>query len=197
MQKQLAFKDGTIAYTLRKSARARRIRLAVYRDGSVTLTAPMRFDEAAAERFVQKNAEWLSAKVNFFKALPPVIPGAAGALLASHRGRRDYLKYKEQARSLVLQKIEHLNAGIKGQYRAVSIRNQKTCWGSCSKMGNLNFNYRILFLPERLQDYVIVHELAHLRELNHSPRFWLLVAAVIPDYVQIRKELRRLSVEMS
>ncbi|NBS67881.1 M48 family peptidase [bacterium] len=66
----------------------------------------------------------------------------------------------------------------------------RTRWGSCSKRGNLNFNYRILFLPPHLADYLIVHELCHLKEFNHSPRFWALVAQGCPNYHACKKELR-------
>ena len=75
-------------------------------------------------------------------------------------------------------------------YNKIYIKNQKTRWGSCSGKKNLSFNYRILFLPKKLQDYIIVHELCHLKELNHSKRFWSLVARVFPDYQNIRNELR-------
>jgi predicted metal-dependent hydrolase len=106
------------------------------------------------------------------------------------RPRREYLKYKEQARALVLQKLIVLNESFGFEYDRVSIRNQRSCWGSCSKKGNLNFNYKILFLPPRAQDYVLVHELAHLKEFNHSKDFWALVASVVPEYASLRKELK-------
>lgn len=75
----------------------------------------------------------------------------------------------------------------------VTIRNTVSRWGSASRAGNLNFNYRVLFLPPHLAEYVLVHELCHLRELNHSPRFWALVAETIPDWKERRRALRRVS----
>lgn len=184
MQKEINFQSSTIPYTLRKSSRARRMRLAVHRDGSVVLTTPVRTAAYKGEWFVQRHARWLMDKIAFFRQLPPVSPVA-------RYGRREYLQYKESARALALQKIDQFHSRLgAASYGRVSIRNQKTCWGSCSRKGNLNFNYKILFLPERLQDYVIVHELAHLSELNHSPGFWALVGSVIPDYRSLRRELR-------
>jgi len=83
-----------------------------------------------------------------------------------------------------------LSTACGASYARVSIKDQKTCWEVVRGKGNLNFNYKLLFLPEHLQDYVIVHELAHLSELSHSPRFWALVGTVIPDYAARRRELR-------
>lgn len=80
-------------------------------------------------------------------------------------------------------------------YRAITIRNQRTCWGSCSRKKTLSFNYKLIFLPARVQEYVVVHELCHLREMNHSPKFWTLVSQIIPDYTERRRELRRLGVQ--
>ncbi len=186
MQKEIIFESEAIPYTHRKSVRARRMRLAVHRDGSVVLTTPVRSAEYFGERFVYRHARWLLAKLRFFRGLPPVNPVA-------RYGRREYLAHKEEARELVMQKIAEFNARFgdaPATYGRVSIKDQKTCWGSCSRKGNLNFNYKILFLPTHLQDYVIVHELAHLRELSHSRRFWAVVGSVVPDYAARRRELR-------
>ncbi|MDP2363088.1 MAG: M48 family metallopeptidase, partial [Ignavibacteria bacterium] len=106
--------------------------------------------------------------------------------------RREYLAVKGQALKLAKQKIEEFNAIYNFRYQKISIRNQKTRWGSCSRKGNLNFSYRIIHLPEKHFDYIVVHELCHLKELNHSRDFWSLVAQTIPDYKEIRKEIRNL-----
>jgi len=92
---------------------------------------------------------------------------------------------------VITAKIKRYNELFQYRLGRVSIRNQRTRWGSCSKRGNLNFNYKILFLEESFADYIVVHELCHLQELNHSKRFWSLVAQVFPNYRQIRNELRR------
>ena len=103
---------------------------------------------------------------------------------------KHYLKHKEAARALVLERLEHFNQYYGYSWNRVAIRNQRRCWGSCTELGNLNFNYRLLFLPPELRDYIIVHELCHLKELNHSPRFWALVAEQLPEYNVYRKALR-------
>ena len=92
---------------------------------------------------------------------------------------------------MVHERLEYWNQFYGFAYKRVAIRNQRTCWGSCSELGNLNFSYKILFLPAHLADYIIVHELCHLEEFNHSPAFWAQVARTLPNYKTLRKELRR------
>ena len=104
--------------------------------------------------------------------------------------RRDYLKNREAARALVHERVSHWRAAYGFTVRKIAIRNQLTRWGSCSKNGNLNFNYRIVRLPPHLADYLIVHELCHLKEFNHSKAFWKLVQMTIPDFRKARKELK-------
>ena len=106
------------------------------------------------------------------------------------RNRRDYAKYKEHARSLVHARLAHFNQAYQFSWGRVAIRNQKSRWGSCSKRGNLNFSYRIALIAPELADYVIVHELCHLGEFNHSPRFWALVARACPEHRALRARLR-------
>jgi len=98
------------------------------------------------------------------------------------------------ARGFVHERLVAHNAHYGFAYKRVFIKNQKSCWGSCSERGNLNFNYKLAFLPPHIADYVIIHELCHLAELNHSPRFWSLVAQTCPEYKQRRKELRTIRV---
>lgn len=108
---------------------------------------------------------------------------------------KHYVEHKEQARKLIVSRLEYWNQFYGYTYNRVAIRNQKTCWGSCSSLGNLNFSYRILFLPPYIQDYIIVHELCHLAELNHSRNFWSLVEMTVPEHEHIRKELREIERE--
>ena len=112
--------------------------------------------------------------------------------IAVFRGtKRGYIKNKDISLQLVKNRVEYFNQFYKFHYNKISIKNQKTRWGSCSKKGNLNFNYKIIFLPKELQDYLIVHELCHLKEFNHSKKFWDLVKLKIPNLNQVSKMLRK------
>jgi predicted metal-dependent hydrolase len=102
-----------------------------------------------------------------------------------------YATHKEAARALVHERLAHYNQHYGFIYHRVSIKNTRSRWGSCSSLGNLNFNYKIIFLPAHLQDYIVVHELCHLSELNHSQAFWALVAEQVPNYAARIAELRR------
>ena len=102
------------------------------------------------------------------------------------------MQHKERARAFIKARARHF-AGLYGlRYNKISIRNQKTRWGSCSKKGNLNFHYKLALVPLDLADYVIAHEICHLAEFNHSKKFWNLVSQAIPDYRALRKALQKI-----
>lgn len=107
------------------------------------------------------------------------------------RGRREhYLAHREYARAVVLERLAFYNRLYGYRWGRVSIRNTRTRWGSCSRAGNLNFSYQVALLPEELRDYVIIHELCHLAQLNHSSAFWTLVARAAPEHRAHRRALR-------
>jgi predicted metal-dependent hydrolase len=110
------------------------------------------------------------------------------------RMRRGTALYKAavgEAKKMAEERIARFGAYYEVRHARVSIRKQKTRWGSASTRGTLSFNYRIIFLPPELADYIVVHELCHLKEMNHSARFWALVAETVPDWKERRKALRR------
>lgn len=109
---------------------------------------------------------------------------------------KDYTAKKRAARLLVLELIEKVNKIYNFEYGQIAIRNQKTRWGSCSNHGNLNFNYRIVDLPPRLAEYIVIHELCHLKEMNHATSFWNLVAVAMPDYKEARAELKNSGIRL-
>ncbi len=174
-----------IEYSLRESPRARCLRITVHSGGELSATLPRDFRLEQLENFIRQKADWILRKINLAKKRKP-------AFLLPKSSRREYLRYKEQARLLAKRKLNEFNQFYNYRYCRISIRNQKSRWGSCSKNGNLNFNYRIVHLPEKYLNYLIVHELCHIKEFNHSKRFWNLVEKTIPDYKNIRREFRNL-----
>ena len=104
--------------------------------------------------------------------------------------RRFTIEKREQARIFVENRISYFNKFYNFEINRVAIKNTKSRWGSCSSKGNLNFNYKIIYLKPELADYLIVHELCHLGEFNHSKRFADLVSKTIPNYDKVNKELR-------
>ena len=171
-----------ISYSIKISKRAKRVRLAVHRDGSVVVTTPLGVRRPIIERFVFDKRDWVWDKIELFKGL-----GDENKPIYS---REDYLKNKDEVLELINERILFYNKIYGFSFNKVFIKNQKTCWGSCSSKKNLNFNYKILFLTQEQQDYIVVHELCHLKELNHSKNFWSLVAKTTPDYLNIKKGLR-------
>lgn len=174
--------EKNISYTLKKSKRAKRMRLAVYCDGSVVVTSPLGIQQSIIEKFISDKKQWILDKIRFFRSVD--------SKAIRTFSKKDYLENKDKAFVLVNEKVEFYNEIYNFSFNKICIKNQKTRWGSCSSNRNLNFNYKILFLPSKLQDYIIVHEICHLKEFNHSNRFWTLIEKALPDYLEIKKELR-------
>ena len=91
-------------------------------------------------------------------------------------------RYRNAAREVFTNRVEYYHRFTGGHYTSITIRDQKTRWGSCSAKGNLNFNWKLVLMPEHVMDYVVIHELAHRKEMNHSARFYAVVAQQMPDY---------------
>ena len=159
------------------------MRITVYADARVVVTIPLMLKQEKADELVSEKKQWILKQVERFKNSKTKSSGALSY--------KDYILNKEKARILVEERVSFYNQIYNFPYNRISIKNQKTVWGSCSNKKNLNFNFKILFLPEHLQNYLIVHEICHLKEPNHSKDFWSLVAKTIPDYSKLRQELRR------
>jgi len=106
-------------------------------------------------------------------------------------------RYRESARTQFERRAAYYLPLTGGHYTSISVRDQKTCWGSCSSCGTLSFNYRLIFAPIEVLDYVVVHELCHLTYMNHSKDFWNKVASVMPDYKSQKMWLREHGSELS
>lgn len=183
MKKKIHLAEQEVEYSIRKNRRARRVRLTVNCDATVVLTVPHFVRTREAEQFIMKKAHWLIERIKYFKSHP--------SQWCCKGSRAQYEAHKETARALLTKKVAELNAFYNFPFKRISVKNQKSRWGSCSKLGNINFNYKLVFLDERLVDYVVAHELCHLAELNHSTAFWKLVERAIPDYRERRAELMK------
>lgn len=171
-------------YTLRRRARVRYLRLSIEHDGSLVLTAPITYPIFLIKNFLVSRVNWIVEGVRNKKNNPTI--------LGIKHNANDLKKYKKQARELVEERLEYFNKYYGFKYNRIAIRNQKSRWGSCSSSRNLNFNYRLAILPFELADYIIVHELCHLREMNHSSSFWQLVTKTIPDYKKRQNKLKKI-----
>ena len=186
MEKTIKLEKRKVTYTLRTHKHVRGVRLSVACGGVLTVTASSSMRQGVIDAFIAEKSAWILEKLAYFSRFPR-------RMVVKNR-RRHFIQYREKAREVLEARLAHWNRFYGLAWRTVSIKNQKSRWGSASRAGNLNFNYKLVLLPPALVDYVIVHELCHLKELNHSPRFWALVAKTIPHHRALRKELRRIGV---
>jgi len=203
---------------LRPSRRAKRIILRIDPVGTVTLVVPRRTSRDEAVAFARSKADWLNDRLAALPVQVPFVDGAYVPLLGrAHRIRHDPQSHGVRfgRREIVVAgDIEHLSRRVAdflkrearlecsdraaifarriGQRVArVTVRDSKGRWGSCSHRGRLSFSWRLILAPEWVLDYVIAHEVAHLVEMNHGPRFWRLVERLYPDSLRPREWLRR------
>jgi predicted metal-dependent hydrolase len=162
------------------------MRITIRDGGEVVVTLPQGVQEARASAFVKSKERWIT------QARSKVLRQQSSTTIPK-RSVSDFKQYKAAAHTFVTARLQECNTHYRYVWNNVSIKNTSSRWGSCSKKKNLSFSYRIIFLPPELQDYLIIHELCHLGEFNHSPQFWKLVEAELPNYKHLRKELRRVT----
>lgn len=183
MKRQICLHNRVVDYSIRRSKRAKRMRLAVYCDGNFVVTVPQSFPTISIDKYVIAKSQWVISKLDFFKEL--------NKKQKLKLGSNGYALYKDKALEMVQERLTTLNKKYyRFKFNNVAVKSLKTRWGSCSRRGNLNFNYQILFLTPKIQDYIMIHELCHLKEFNHSSKFWKFVAKSIPDYHKIIEELK-------
>lgn len=169
-----------IIYSSRKT-----LALQITADGKVKVRAPRQMPRSVIENFLTEKENWV------LKHLQKKSDAAAnGVMNQQPLSDADRRRYREIARDIFTQKVAYYAQIMNVTYGRISIREQKTRWGSCSSEGNLNFNWRLIFAPEEVLDYIVVHELAHRKEMNHSPAFYNVVREVLPEYKKQQKWLR-------
>jgi predicted metal-dependent hydrolase len=175
MQPHLPFEAPLDVYYVRHR-RARRYLLRVDHDGRVRVTIPRGGSRRDASRFAAGHLDWIH------RQLARVHRGAAGI--------PERLALRRQAAQELPRRLTVRAASLGLSVSRVSVRDQRTRWGSCGPNGHITLNWRLLLMPEWVCDYVLVHELMHLRRRDHSAAFWALVAAAVPRYQDARAWLR-------
>lgn len=183
-KRNLKIRGNDYEYTLKRRPYTRSIRLSIERDGTLSVSIPATYPIFLLKIFLIRRYEWITKNLERLKNNP--------SILAIKHSRSEQSEYKKQTKILVNERLKYFNQFYNFSYQRVAIRNQKSRWGSCSSKGNLNFNYRLCLLPASLADYIIVHELCHLKEMNHSKAFWSLVAKELPDYKNRQKVLKKI-----
>ncbi len=191
-------------YTIKINRRAKRISLTVKRDGSFVVTVPFRRSSMfqnllikKAECFVGTKKEWIEVQREKYRKLQEKIKIARGYDSADGTPGESQLvsklsekELKLRTLNIVQERLIHFNQFYNFSYKDVRVKKVTTRWGSCSRRGNLNFSHKLALLRPEEIDYVVVHELCHLAEFNHGPKFWKLVEQTIPNYMQIRKGMK-------
>ena len=183
----------------------------------VEVVVPRRVSSAEIDRLLERHRAWISKRTESTTQLGLDRPGvvwrdlepipielvpSSGASARLREGRlsvgdapapevRDAIDrwYRREARGLITESVEREAARLQLTFGAIAIRDQQTRWGSCSRRGTLSFNWRLAIVPRDVREYVVIHELCHLRELNHSKAFWQLIATALPDWEKHKRWL--------
>lgn len=158
--------------------------LCVDAEGQVIVRAPMRMSLSQIERFLEEKKDWLASAVEKQKA-------AAALRQEILLSPEEVAQAKRRAAEDLTNRCRKFEPLMGVRCGKIKINKAKSRWGSCNSAGTINFTYRLWFAPEPLRDYVVVHELAHLIEMNHSERFWKQVERVMPDYRKRRSLLKQ------
>ena len=175
-----------IEYRLIRSRR-RTICIEVTSGGEIVVKAPYYASKKEIEDFLMRKVEWIGEKRQ--EVFDRLIGEDGTPVVLETIGEDQIRELSGKMKKEFVPRVRNFASAMGITVGRISIRNQKTRWGSCSSEGNLNFNCLLMLAPESVRDYVIVHELCHRLEMNHSKRFWDLVSSYIPDYKQSIKWL--------
>lgn len=166
----------------------RTISIEVTPDCEVIVRAPRRASYKDIERILKEKESWINKTVEKLKKRQEEYD----ALLIEPLTEEELKRLAKRALEVIPKRVEYYAEIIGVTYGRITIRSQKSRWGSCSSKGNLNFNCLLMLTPDEVIDYVVVHELCHRKQMNHSKAFWLEVSKVLPDY---KKSVRYLKDE--
>lgn len=165
--------------------RRKTIGLEISPDLQITVRAPYHLSDVRIREFVESKQTWILKHLAIMQDRQAHDPIPAGVI--SDKELRHMTK---EARIIIPERVKYFAKIIGVTYGQITIRHQKTRWGSCSSSGNLNFNCMLMATSPELIDYVVVHELCHRKQMNHSPLFWKEVEEILPDYRNLRSRLR-------
>lgn len=208
-------------YKLRISRRARNIQIQISQDGTTQFILPYRFRNFDHKAFIHSKSDWLKKHLNRKRTDGYLYLGEKVILVSNYDLFVKTPEYSLVNKTLSIklpvddqrtlkqiyeswlyknaidylpQRLSELAGIHKLKPQRVTIRRQKTRWGSCSRSGSISLNYKLVMLRNDLIDYILIHELCHLKELNHSDRFWKLVGGILPGYKEFRKELKQIKI---
>lgn len=184
MEYTLIHNEHTVPYKIKRYARSKSLRVRIGQSGQVTVTGPKYVPIKAFKVFVQQHKSYIVLQVLQIRE------GKDENILS--QDKEHFRQHKAAALALAKKKVLMWNSFYNFDHGRITVRQVTSRWGSCSSKGNLSFSYKIVFLPEALQDYLVVHELCHLVEMNHSKNFWDLVARAIPNFKEARKQLKNI-----
>lgn len=167
-------------------SRRKTISLQIDEKLQVTLRAPLRMPDSAVREFIEEKTPWIEKQMRKMKERQDALEAEPTETLTVDELR----ELAKEAAALIPGRVSFYAERIGVSYGRITIRNQRSRWGSCSSAGNLNFNCLLMLTPQEILDYVVVHELCHRLEMNHSPRFWAEVERVLPDYKKRRRWLK-------
>ena len=176
MPKEEIVKIAGLSILLVRSSR-KTLAVQIRADGTVIARAPLRMPKDRILCFLSEKASWIRMQQGKMQEREKMRQQACIHLDAAQEK-----ELRERAKSVLAQRTAYFARQIGVTYGRITVRDQKTRWGSCSQTGNLNFNFRLILAPSEVLDYVVVHELCHRRQMNHSAQFWQEVAQVLPDY---------------
>ena len=164
----------------------RSVGITVKPGGEIVVRAPKRMPNPMILSFVHQKESWIVKtylKQSQIRQAPASEEKSLQTLALEKR-------YRDAAKDYIPKRVEYYHTLTGGNYSKITIRDQKTRWGSCSANGTLSFSFRLMMAPPRVLDYVVVHELCHLTHMNHSKDFWNMVESILPDYKEHRKWLK-------
>lgn len=167
--------DYEVTYSKRRSVTVK------VKDCRILVLAPIGFSGAEIDKLLIKHRAWINKRLNEQKIKSTVFDSLT---------EEDIKKIKKSARAYLTERTEYYAGIMSAEYSKIRITGAKTRFGSCTSCGNISYSYRLMLYPEAAREYVVVHELAHTFEMNHSKKFYAIIEKVLPDYKQRKKLLQ-------